>query len=142
MAAYDQKIPSVNIYFSTCLISRLVFLFFGFESIYFLIRSDLEKHETRNMSDKNRRFGASCNLDNGARCTETSVFITHISCFIYFLDDFFYLNNFFLYFWLVHSLLIDSLSLLSILKIYPSFFSLYFYVFNFQNFFMNFTRKI
>ena len=26
----------------------------------FLIRSDLEKHETRNMSDKNRRFGASC----------------------------------------------------------------------------------
>ena len=28
--------------------------------IIILIRSDLEKHETRNMSDKNRRFGASC----------------------------------------------------------------------------------
>ena len=25
-----------------------------------LIRSDLEKYETRNMSDKNQRFGASC----------------------------------------------------------------------------------
>ena len=27
---------------------------------YLPLRSDLEKHETRNMSDKNRRFGASC----------------------------------------------------------------------------------
>ena len=25
-----------------------------------IIRSDLEKHETRNMSDRNRCFGASC----------------------------------------------------------------------------------
>ena len=25
-----------------------------------LIRNDLEIHETRNMSDRNRRFGASC----------------------------------------------------------------------------------
>ena len=30
------------------------------KTIIIIIRSDLEKHETRNMSDKNRRFGASC----------------------------------------------------------------------------------
>ena len=28
-------------------------------TIIILIRNDLEVHETRNMSDKNRRFGAS-----------------------------------------------------------------------------------
>ena len=28
--------------------------------IIIIIRNDLEIHETRNMSDRNRRFGASC----------------------------------------------------------------------------------
>jgi len=35
-------------------------LFENLPQIPNLIRNDLEIHETRNMSDRNRRFGASC----------------------------------------------------------------------------------
>ena len=51
---------TITIIIFTIIIKIIIIIIIIIITIIIIKKSDLEIHETRNMSDRNRRFGASC----------------------------------------------------------------------------------